>query len=275
MATNDSSGNAVKVKYNLSDHLQWEMWYDIVTDRAKGHEIWSYVDPEGKPEDPTTPAKPEQPQPHDGTTGVDRLTVEVYVQSLRDYERKKAALLSLKTWIKDTVDLTAFEHVKGKETIREMLQELIATYEKSAQEIRVDFDREFIRLKRSPRSKDLETWLSQWNQFYNRAKKYKRTEYTGYNAVIEFLRAAQPVNPTFVSAFYTKTLDLYQEGKDVPTIPTLTRRLQLELRINGTLTPNSNPRATGFATLQGLDTDDTASPAPTPTPTPAPKPAEQ
>ena len=95
----------------------------------------------------------------------------------------------------------------------------------------------------------------------------------GYNPAIEFLRASQAVAPTFAMTTYAKIIDLFQSGGEIPDIPSLTRRLQLELRINSTLTPPSGSKATAFATLQGLDTDDPA-PAPAPTPAqPAPKPS--
>ena len=95
----------------------------------------------------------------------------------------------------------------------------------------------------------------------------------GYNTAIEFLRASQAVAPTFAMTTYAKIIDLFQSGGEIPDIPSLTRRLQLELRINSTLTPPSGSKATAFATLQGLDTDDPA-PAPAPTPAqPAPKPS--
>jgi len=276
MADPDSSGTTAKVKYKLSDYLQWEMFYDIVNDTAKDHEIWEFVDPDATSDDantliPTSPLKPTTPTPPQGSTEVSRIYVEEYVQSLREYDRKKAALRKLKLWIKDSIDTTASVFVQNKDTIREMLQALKANYAKSDAELKVELDREFVKLKRAPHSKDLETWIAQWNQFHTKAKKYERTEYLGYNVAIEFLRASQAVAPTFAMTTYAKIIDLFQSGGDIPDIPSLTRRLQLELRINSTLTPSSGSKPTAFATLQGLDTDD---PAPAPAPAqPAPKPS--
>ena len=222
-------GTTAKVKYSLSDYLHWEMFYDIVNDTAKDSEIWRYVNPDAQPTDPTTPTKPTKPQPPAGATEVSRIEVEDYVQSLREYDRKRAALRSLKLWIKDSIDTTASVHVQNKDTIREMLQALKKNYAKSDAELKVELDREFVKLKRAPRSKDIETWVAQWNQFHSKATKYNRAEYLGYNTVIEFLRASQAIAPTFAMTTYAKIIDLFQEGKDIPEIPSLTRRLQLEL----------------------------------------------
>ena len=269
MAALDSSGTTAKVKYNLNDSLQCEMFFDIVKDMAEGHEIWKFIRTGGRPEDPVVPTKPVAPQPVAPATDVTRIEAEEHIHALRQYEKQKAALRSIKTWIKESIDPTAFVHVQNKDTIREMLQSLKAQYMKTEQELKVDFHQEYQRLKKPPRSKGMETWVDQWNQFYFRATKHKQDEYTGYNAVLDFLRAAQPVAPSFANSFYQKTIDLFEAGNDVPTIPTLTRRLLLELRLNGTLTSN---KGTGFATLQGLDTDETTPPTPQST-TPAPKPS--
>ena len=58
-----------------------------------------------------------------------------------------------------------------------MPKELEKNYAKTDHELKVELDREFLRLKRSPRSKNIETWVAEWNQFYFKAKKYKREEY--------------------------------------------------------------------------------------------------
>ena len=50
MAASDSSGTTAKVKYSLSNYLQWEMFYDIINDTAKDHEIWEYVNPDATSE---------------------------------------------------------------------------------------------------------------------------------------------------------------------------------------------------------------------------------
>jgi len=90
---------------------------------------------------------------------------------------------------------------------------------------------------------------------------------TGYNEVIEFLRAVEPINLTFAIGLHMETKDVYEQGKDVLTIPKLTRHLILELRVNGTLTSTSSSSkpGTGFATLQDLDEDN---------PTPSPEPSQ-
>jgi len=230
MAELDSSGTTAKVKYKLSDYLQWEIFYDIVNDTAKDHEIWEFVDPDATSEDPntpipTSPSKPPTPTPPPGSTEVSRIHVEEYVQSLREYDQKKAALRKLKLWIKDSIDTTASVFVQNKDSIREMLQALKSNYAKTDAELKVELDREFIKLKRAPRSKDIETWIAQWNQFHTKANKYDRKEYLGYNVAIEFLRASQTVAPTFAMTTYAKIIDLFQEGGEIPEIPSLTRRL--------------------------------------------------
>ena len=78
MATNDFSGNAAKVKHTLSDPIQWEMWYDIVTDRAKDQEIWKYVNLDCKEDELDASTKPERPQSTGNASDVDHVTVEEY-----------------------------------------------------------------------------------------------------------------------------------------------------------------------------------------------------
>ena len=198
MAASDSSGTAAKVKYNLSDYLQWEMFYNIVTDSAKGHDIW-----DGKSEDPTAHTKPTCPQPASGTTEVSSIVVKEYVQSLREFDRMKAALRSLK----NSIDPSSSVHVQNNDSIREILQAPKKDYAKSDAELKVELDREFVKLKRFSHSKDIETWVAQWNQFHSKATKYKREEYLGYNTVITFLRASQPVALTFAITSYDKIVD--------------------------------------------------------------------
>ena len=99
--------------------------------------------------------------------------VNEYVQSLREFDRMKAALRSLK----NSIDPSSPVHVQNKDTTRELLQTPNKNYAKSDAELKVVLDREFVELKRSSRSKDIETWVAQWNQFHSKATKYKREEY--------------------------------------------------------------------------------------------------
>src|SRR5437762_6886898 len=94
-----------------------------------------------------SPTRPQHHQPATGATEADKITIEEYVQSLREFERMKSALLYLSTWIKESIDATCSAHAQNKET--------------------------------------------------------------GYNAVIEFLRAAHVVAPTFAVGFYTETVGLF------------------------------------------------------------------
>jgi hypothetical protein len=115
---------------------------------SKGREIKKFVAP-------IAPTRPKRPQPIGGTTDVIRM---------------KAALLSLKAWIKESIDATSSTHLQNRQSAKCFrIQELKANYVKSEQELKVELDYEFLR-----RSKDIETWLAQWNQLYSKSKKYKR-----------------------------------------------------------------------------------------------------
>jgi len=259
MASTESTVTGATTRYKLYIPIQWEIWWNIAKDKAQGHNIWEYVDPDAVGGAPTAPTEPARPSPAEGAQEVDRLTVEQYAYDLRKYERQNKAFFAFRTWIKESIDPTCFTHVEDAKTVREMLKNLKTDYKKSDPEIHVELDREFTRLRKSPRRQDINIWLEQWNHLYRRAVKLNYTKCTDYSAVLDFLKAVKSVHPEFAVITRNTIAKQHLAGETISTIPALTRELIHELHLEGGIPSSST--STGFATFQGADTENPPAPA--------------
>src|SRR5436190_4303700 len=134
-----------------------------------------------------------------------------------------------------------------------MMIKLVTAYMKSDSEVLGELEKEYNKLRKPPRRQDLNIWLDQGNNLYERTNKGKYTKYTGLSALLDFVNAVKSVNPFFAQITHRELMQKDREGKELPKLTELTRDLAHELRFAKS-TSGSDP--TGFAaTFQNRSTD--------------------
>jgi len=116
------------------------------------------------------------------------------------------ALRELYVYITDSVDWTCHVHIREAENVHEMMKNLVTAYKQSDSEVLGELEKEYNKLRKPPRRQDLNIWLDQWNNLYERANKGKYTKYTGLSALLDFVNAVKSVNPFFAQITYQELM---------------------------------------------------------------------
>lgn len=218
-----------KVSITLNGPSDWDEWIEVVKTQALAGKVWEYIDPT-KDEVPTL-EEPALPKPQDinsekATFGLltpeEREEYRVLRQDYkwqRDlYDRRDNALSSLRTYIQSSVSRSYLHYTFGTTTAREMLLELQKRLQPTDQLRELDLSNKYQKLKKAPKSQDLDNWLRTWEKVYHECTKINLPDVQGDRAVRDFLRAVATTIPEFSTYWINDISKTKALGQDPPDL---------------------------------------------------------
>jgi hypothetical protein len=83
----------------------------------------------------------------------------------------------------------------------------------------IELGQEYVKQKKTPKNKDLNTWVDNWEVLYQKCKTANMVEVAQDRPVFDFLLAIRPLAPSFADVW----LGLYQarklKGEALPELP--------------------------------------------------------
>jgi hypothetical protein len=157
--------------------------------------VWDYVDP-SKVQVPALeepqPAQPRVVNPQAATFG--QLTQEEreeYRVLRQDYkwqrdlcDKRDNALSSLRTYVQSSVSRFCLHYTFGTSNAREMLMELQKRLQPTDQLRQLDLSAKYQKLKKAPKTQDLDTWLQNWGKVYHECNKIKVPDVQGIRRAV-------------------------------------------------------------------------------------------
>jgi len=165
---------AQRVSVILSGPTDWDEWIEIVKTKAMGNKIWEYVDPSTLKDnlsilnEPTIPragdVNPQKPT-------VDKLDANEleelkllrydYKRQIAAYERKDAALGSLRSFIQETISRAYLPYTFKCDTPYDMLTALKTRVAPTDQARKMELIKRYRKLVKAPKSQDIYIWLQE------------------------------------------------------------------------------------------------------------------
>jgi hypothetical protein len=153
----------------LSSPSDWDEWLEIIKTKAVGGEVWKFVDPtEVKDKLPLT--EPTIPTPQDVNpekTSLAQLDDDEkeelrfkrfsYKRSIATYDRQKAAIATLRSFIQETISRIYLTYTFDCDTPYDMLVALKQRVAPTDQARKIELINQYQKLKKTPRSQNLET----------------------------------------------------------------------------------------------------------------------
>jgi hypothetical protein len=221
-----------KVSGVLNTPNDWDEWIQVVKTQAIAGDIWDHVDP--KRDQIPTLGKPELPKPQnvnrEKTTYAELTTEEKeefrmmrqdYKQQFDLYERQRAALASLRAYIQSSVSRNCLYYTFECETAREMLIELQKRFKPTDQLRELYLAVKYQKLKKPPKSQDLDTWLQSWERVYHECDKAKLPDVQLGRANRYFLRAISTLAPEFATYWRNEIAKEKRRGQTALSLDSL------------------------------------------------------
>ena len=152
----------------------WDEWIEVVKTKAKGGDIWQYVDLSVERDNLPTLKEPPVPLPKDVNQGKTTFAEldEAEKEELRTlkserkrnitkYDRQIAALGTLRTFIQETISRTYLRYTFNCETPYDMLITLKTRVSPTDRARKINLINQYQKLKKPPQSQSLEAWLQQ------------------------------------------------------------------------------------------------------------------
>jgi hypothetical protein len=111
----------------------------------------------------------------------------------------------------------------------------------------IELSQEYARQKKTPKSKDLNTWIDTWEVLYQKYKTANIVEVAQDRPVFDFLTAIRPLASSFADIW----LELYQarklKGEALPELPEVVEMFRNHQRLVDTQTSASKTSRAAFA----------------------------
>ena len=125
---------------------------------------------------------------------------------------------SLRTHIQASVSRTYLFYTFGTTTAREMLMELQKRLQPTDQLRELDLSNKYQKLKKAPKSQDLDNWLHTWEKVYHECTKINLPDVQNGRAVRDFLRAVSTITPEFSIYWINDILKMQETGQNPPDL---------------------------------------------------------
>ena len=273
----------------------WDDWLEGIKTKAEGGEIWKYVDPSISKADlpqlehpnfsdfPQSQSLPTNtPQPEGSTHTIQNQPIApqplefqrfLFKRQVKQYDRQKAALADLRSYIQETVSADYVHYTYGCDTPHDMLVSLKRRVSPTDQSRRYELRAKYQKLMEVPREQSIEAWLRQWEKTYSDCKKAKLPIVE--DAMLDFLNAIATIAPEFATLWNTKISRKQKSRKEVPDIYEVIDEFRNDRR---NLASNYDPmdddnqsadsshmQEENTSTLEGSDTESLDDPASSPT----------
>ena len=199
---------APKVSVVLRNQNDWRAWYDNVKTTAKTRQVWEYVNPEllVQPFEPIAPTEPGLHLVRTGVTSITQFTAEEYENWKRltkEFDRKNAQyeknlrnLNAIKTLIRSSIARQHHHYIYGKTTAYEELRALRNRFAPTDRERKKELKRRYQQLQKAPRSSEIDSWLSSWEEIYAEGLEADLPAVKD-DPVEDFVNACERLNPDF------------------------------------------------------------------------------
>jgi hypothetical protein len=199
-----------KISVILNSPGDWDEWIEVIKTQALAGKVWQYLDPsEDVVPALNEPVAPTPTQINTQKTTVGQLTAEEreeykilrqdYKWERDQYDKKDAALSSLRTAIQSSVSRSCLHYTFETSNAREMLTELKKRLQPTDQLRELSLSAKYQKLKKTPKTHDLDNWLKDWEKTYYQCKKIDLPEVQGARPVRDFLRAVSTTAPEFAT----------------------------------------------------------------------------
>ena len=249
----------------------YDAWFDQVKAKMKGLGLWEYMNPEAndnQPE-PTRPGTLEafvlkgmssqtSSQSSDAATSASSASEHTLDAKTIWKARKDEHIqfLSLKdkasTYLHGVVEPTFHRSIDKEDTLLEKMKYLQKRLKPSKSERRRQLEREYAEVRAPPRTKTIQQWLVDWEDFVERVEQYSSTQFP--SICDDFVKTIEKFDPTGAIVLES-TRDRFGD-KELPDISTLIDFYQSRARSRGDSSKTAR-NILAHATLQGKGpTDD-------------------
>ena len=122
-----------------------------------------------------------------------------YKRKITIYDRQKAALASLRTYIQETISRTLLIYTFDCTTPYDMLTTLRQRVAPTDRARQLEASFKYQRLRQGPSNQSLNSWLRQWEKAYTECQKLDLPDVQKDRAVYDFLQAISTIAPEFSS----------------------------------------------------------------------------
>ena len=259
------SSTTTSAKLILRNPDDWIPWLEMVKSTATTGQVWDYVDPSKTVAQLPALTEPTWPQPNDlpltaeeqaGTlTAAHKEELSelrgLYKLTLNRYDQRKASIANLHRIIQETVHPDRVHHTFNCDSVHQMLVNLQSRLKPKEDVRRLQLTDQYRELQKSPKSKNLDNWLMNWEKVYREGIALTQPIVQQDTAVQDFLRAVFDLTPDF-SSFWTNTIQSIDDVSKRPSLYDIIDRFRVQRQILGTSTSKPDSSHSAFsATLQG------------------------
>ena len=219
-------------KLILTNHEQWDTWILSLRFKVDRYNLWPYLDPDAAAADVpqlVQPTRPTYDTVRQGATRLADLNTEerlelselraIYLEDQRLYTKQREVYNELREWFLQTTATSLHPFFIRLSDPRLMLIEIKKRCTVNNYIREIELGQEYAKQKQTPKNKDLNAWVDNWELLYQKCKTANIVEVARDRPVFDFLLAIRPLVPSFANFW----LELYQaqilEGKALPELP--------------------------------------------------------
>lgn len=251
---------AIRKELILTNHEQWDTWILSLRSKVDRYDLWPYLDPDAAAADVPRlgqPARPTYDTVKRGATRLADLNTEerlelselraIYLEDQRLYTKQWDVYNELRDWFLQTTATSLHPFFIRLSDPRLMLIEIKKRCTVIDHIREIELGQEYAKQKKTPKNKDLNTWIDDWEVLYQKCKTANIVEVAQDRPVFDFLAAIRPLTSSFADVW----LELYQarklRGEALPELPEVIEMYRNHRRLVDTQTATSKSNRAAFA----------------------------
>ena len=210
MAATTTPPTAIRKELILTNHEQWDTWILSLRSKVDRYNLWPYIDPDADAADVPKLVQPTRPTYDTVKTGAAKLadlnTEErlelselraIYLEDQRLYTKQWDVYNELRDWFLQTTATSLHPFFVRLPDPRSMLIEIKKHCSIISHIREIELGQEYARQKQTPKSKDINTWIDQWEVLYQKCKTANVVEVARDRPVFDFLAAIRLITSSF------------------------------------------------------------------------------
>lgn len=213
-----STTTSEQVSVVLKTPDDWDQWIQKVKTKAIGADIWEYINPDTEKGNLPELSQPPLPMPKDVNPNKKHIYQldedekddlkhhrQIHKINLARYLRQETAYKGFLAYIQENISSNYFNCTMGLETPYEMLAALKQRIAPSDEARELELINKYNKLKKLfSKNQDLENWIQEWEDIYQKGKEIDLPEVQGKRPVYDFLNSVSSLDPEF-SSFWRLT----------------------------------------------------------------------
>ena len=245
----------------LSNPSDWDEWLEIIKTKAVGGEVWRFLDPAIAKDKIPSLTEPTIPTPQDvnpDKTSLAQLNDDEkeelrfqrlsYKRKIATFDRQKAAIATLRSFIQETVTRTYLTYTFGCDTPHDMLVALKQRVAPTDQARKIELISQYQKLKNTPDSHNLDTWLQQWEKTYKECKQLRLPDVEDDRPLYDFLNAISGIAPEFANVWTINIQMKLDSGDALPDLYKIVELFRNNIRL-------SNAQRDATESIDEMDSD--------------------